>query len=560
MFLVFVLIALIWLFCLYHQLRGPSTTLSSTSFQSATSYFWHQHEWMVGILIMGLLLYLRFVHYTEGSWLGRSDHSIFENKWTSGEVTDTLCQYCGIDLEVLCASQGVYYRSFDECESLIGPFLMRHLPPPTYSKGIQDNLPECTLEFRLQHASLPYISSKGDFVTAQNLQPYIQNKTLLEDGEAEMVAKVIMIVISPFIVSSYTCLENGSLCDWDPINFHYSEEDQEILYDYYVKELLDLFASDKALNGKLVHRTWTTNEFLDIVAAVAKLLPYKQRDIMLLIHRVIAKIIEGQGVDDKEASSRHQRRQISSASVRNMEAYDDASQRYEKHEFTLFPCNPIVDQCMYSHYENHTLVTQSCAGRMKEAISKMKELQFPQLVVYTHFSFLIANLTWLLMLLHSCSMQNKYKTKCDKGRRLLEQDLNDPVLREALERKMRHLPEEERDRLLAGLERRVQSWDSPAMATEFFKRWLSRFRYMILFVTLLNLIFGLILIICQVETRAQFLENIFVGVLMYTLSSAVRIHEAKVDAMVELTQLSYQPADPADLFGDQGENTAAEHN
>jgi hypothetical protein len=293
MVLDFAVIAWISVSCLYHLLRGPSTTLSSTSFQSATSYFWHQHEWMVGILIMGLLLYLRFVHYTEGSWLGRSDHSIFENKWTSGEVTDTLCQYCGIDLEVLCASQGVYYRSFDECESLIGPFLMRHLPPPTYTKRIQDNLPECTLEFRLQHASLPYISSK-----------YIQNQTLLEEV---LVAKVIKIVISPFIVSPYTCLESGSVCDWDPINFHYSEEDQETLYHYYVKELLDLFATDKALNGKLVHRTWTTTEFLDLVAAVSKLLPDKQRDIMLLIHRVIAKIIEGQGVDDKEASSRRQR-------------------------------------------------------------------------------------------------------------------------------------------------------------------------------------------------------------------------------------------------------------
>jgi hypothetical protein len=391
-----------------------------------------------------------------------------------------------------------------------------------------------------------------------NLQPYIQNKTLLEDREAEMVAKVIMIVMSSFKASSYTCLENyGRQYDLSLINFYYSEDDQQTLYDYYVRELLDLFATDKALNGKLVHRSWTTIEVLDIVSAVSNLLSGQQRDIL---HRVIAKIIEGQGVDDKEASSRRQRRQISSASVRNMEAYDDASQRFEKHEFTLVPCSPVVDQCMYSHYENHTLVTQSCAGQLKEAVSTMKELQFPQFVVDTHFSFLIANLTWLLMLLHSCSMQNKYKKKLDKGRRLLEQELNDPVLTEALGRKMQHLPAEERIRSFASLERRVQNWDSSAMATEFSKRWLRRFRYMILLVLLLNLIFGLILIICQVETRAQFLENIFLGVFLYTLSYGVRIHEAKVDATVEMNRIYDQTAEPAHLLGDQGGITEAEHN
>jgi hypothetical protein len=83
---------------------------------------------------------------------------------------------------------------------------------------------------------------------------------------------------------------------------------------------------------------------------------------------------------------------------------------------------------------------------------------------------------------------------------------------------------------------------------------------MILIVLLFNLVFGLILVMCQVETRAKFLENIFVGVLVYTLSYALRIHEAKGSTMVEMNRIDDQPAEPADLLGDQGEITEAEHN
>jgi hypothetical protein len=105
----------------------------------------------------------------------------------------------------------------------------------------------------------------------------------------------------------------------------------------------------------------------------------------------------------------------------------------------------------------------------------------------------------------------------------LEQELNDPVLRQVLERKAQHLLEAERVRLFADLERRVQNWDSSARATEITIRWLRQRRYMILLVVLHNLWFGFLFITWRVKSIAQLSENIFLGVLVYTLSYTVRI-------------------------------------
>jgi hypothetical protein len=212
-------------------------------------------------------------------------------------------------------------------------------------------------------------------------------------------------------------------------------------------------------------------------------------------------------------------------------AYHHPRQLSKMHEFILFPCNSIVDQCMYSHYDNQTLVTRDCSVRMKQAQSRMKELEYwgapKKFVVVTHLSFWWVNLILLLMPLQTFSIRNRVKKRFDKERRLLEQELNDPVLRQALERKVQHLSEVERVRLFDDLERRVQNWDSSARATEFTIRWLRGFRYTILFFVLLHACFGFLFITWRVESIAQLLENMFLGVLLYTLSYTVRIQQAK---------------------------------
>jgi hypothetical protein len=93
-------------------------------------YIWHRHEWGIGVLVMGLLLYLRFVHYTKGSWLAVSEDYNYEDTFVyyddPVDITHSLYSFhCGIDLEILCANQGESYRMQNECEALYGPSFHR---------------------------------------------------------------------------------------------------------------------------------------------------------------------------------------------------------------------------------------------------------------------------------------------------------------------------------------------------------------------------------------------------------------------------------------------------
>jgi hypothetical protein len=564
--------------------RSASTEVvaSDQRILQEASHVCFRHEWILGVLVMIILVYLRIIHYQQGSWLGENEweKNVFQNQWSPEWISNRLQSYCAIDLEILCANQGESYRMDEGCNADYGPFLARklhigaledenlekwtrdqllnqqqqqlpHDDTPSGSAAVfaLDDLHKCALAMQMEINGWTYLVRQWGYPTveAEELEPFIQNRTLLKDKDAVTVAKAILMVISTIMPNEhYTCSHRmdrraGSVSNGQDLVFT-TEGDQEALYEFYLKELLDVFATNKAVDGRIVSRTWTQVEFLDIASAAFELLQPSERRRLMPFVRAAAQMAEKQEIQDQEASSR--RRQLFSISstsgtvssvhslggglVVNDETYPNES--YQKHDFRLFHCNDLVDQCMYSHLENRRLVTEICTVRMKQAQSRMRELQCPvspDFVFITHFSFLLVNLLWVLMLVRSCSIRNKYKQSLDKKRRQLEQELNDPFLRESLERKAQMLPEAERVRFFAGLEHRIRHWDSSAGATKHTKRWLRRFRYMILFVTLLNVCFGFFLIKWQIESRAQFLENLFVAVFMWTLSYTARVPEGR---------------------------------
>jgi hypothetical protein len=129
------------------------------------------------------------------------------------------------------------------------------------------------------------------------------------------------------------------------------------------------------------YRTWTTTEFLDIVSAESKFLPDEQRNIMSIIHRVIARILEGQGIDDQKASSR---RQIVDDSVPgpSLDQYVKGyNQYFERCKFTPFPGMASLTNACISNV-NHTLVSIDSPVRMKEALSKTNSLSIPDFATY----------------------------------------------------------------------------------------------------------------------------------------------------------------------------------
>jgi hypothetical protein len=77
--------------------------------QPENPYIWYQHEWILGVLEMGLLLLFAFrsLHLAilvvrKNPWHG----SFIEHVWSSEQVTATLYTHCKVDLEVPCANLG----------------------------------------------------------------------------------------------------------------------------------------------------------------------------------------------------------------------------------------------------------------------------------------------------------------------------------------------------------------------------------------------------------------------------------------------------------------------
>jgi hypothetical protein len=126
----------------------------------------------------------------------------------------------------------------------------RSVPPSVVPN---DDLHKCTLERQLQ--GIKYFGGY-DFqrLTLTSLEPYIQDKTLLEDEDVALVAKLIMMVISKTTAPNYyyTCSTDQqgiSLYPGDERFLRTDEADQEVLYDFYLKELLIMFATEKAVDG-----------------------------------------------------------------------------------------------------------------------------------------------------------------------------------------------------------------------------------------------------------------------------------------------------------------------
>ncbi|KAG7339493.1 hypothetical protein IV203_034489 [Nitzschia inconspicua] len=560
---------------------SPQSSCPKSRPKESSSLILCQEEWIVGVLVMVLLVYLRSVHYQQGSWLGMDDwnENVFRDDWNIEEISSMLQSYCAVDLEILCANQGEYYRMGDGCQSSYGPFLTRKLniyptldsnklegwsrdvvlheqgyysdrSDATDSSAPDELLHKCALPLIMQTNGWADLVAKGyPSVTKSDLEVYIQNKTLLLDVDTMHVARAILMVISSIKPNQhYSCSHptnrrwiSGSGNDYDLM--FATDEEKEALYEFYLKEMLDVFATEKAAQQRLVSRTWTVTEFLDIAWAASKLLPYHEGSVLLHLRKAIAKIIAQQAVQEKESFSQRQLEQSAdvftpdngptrgtvSSTMHLQEVLP--SEQYVKHEFHLFPCNDMVDKCMYSYYESQTMVTEICPKRMIQAQSRVRELEFCPLsqdfIFYIHSSFLFINIAWILMLFQGCSIRNLYKQNLEKKRRQLEQELNDPFLRGSLEQKACKLSESERIQFIAALERKVQHWDTSAGAAKHAKRWLRQLRSMMLFVILLNVCFGLLLIKWQVESRAQFLESVFVGVLMWTLSYAIKVPESK---------------------------------
>jgi hypothetical protein len=198
-----------------------------------------------------------------------------------------------------------------------------------------------------------------------------------------------------------------------------------------------------------------------------------------------------------------------------------------KHAYSIFNHKHEVDQCMFSHFDDGILITNTCERAFPAAIAKLHEIDVcpvsTDFIIITQYLSLGINLLSLLMLGFYFSLRDSDVKRMEKMKKQLEQELSDPFLRQSLERKAQTLPPVERDQLIVKLESKLQQWDSHQQGSVLTRSKVARFRHLALFVVVSTLVVGLFLSMYHIESRARFLESLLVSVAIFTLSYAIPI-------------------------------------
>lgn len=451
---------------------------------------------------------------------------------------------------------------------------------------------DCSLEVQLTYQGYPAISSAISF-ESRSLDGYgVRSEhisSVILSGHYLNEAKIDDLAI--LMASLLNTRPAAATRDFP----FYSQLDREAIVEYYLNEMIALFSpsipsqfeggrsepvsadnasaieTSKATRGGITDTILSRNEILDLALLVANHQSNVDWDDIQLVSRelvenVVRQMIAKPSQEEKQLDSRRQSRHLRlihasmSAGVEHATSTSTSDStaicrrpnatsatgpmKYKpvaKHSYQLF-FDPWTDQCIYSNFENKTLVTRICERAMQQAPVKLYQLEAPPasdgFLFMSHFCFFAANWFCLIVLASLCTLRQQHVRKMDRGKRQLEQELIDPFLRRSLELKARSLPDEQRQQFFGRLERKIEKWDSNEMSSRFTLRWVLRYRHVMECITALTVLTGLPLSFFHIQSRAKLLESLLMSVAMWTLSYAVPINERKEGSTVA-TQLRH---------------------
>lgn len=577
-------------------------------------YYFHPMEWLVGVVVLLLLTYLRTHHFTYGSWLhtfNDGDIDFFAYDTTETAVENTVRNVCAMDITVLCM-KGTIEPAHGACEPYFWMLQSEsytshgNLNRARYalyvkekSTSSQSEFEACKLHNQIQEwgRNIEFRSTDGKHVRSPLLSKVLASSDgshVDQDGKNDDLA--VMMALLMDIAPRYA-----------PYYPYYSNDEQETILEYFLDEIIiDFFSpsqpapnergnasqldgkddpdvstieSSKASRMGVTDYVWSRNELLELAIVVSKHLITLREGFQVidgrispfphisseLVERVVHKMIVGELPDNKKMDSNRQTRSLRSTimpqtlptgsqkmvmadqsrlsphrvanqygaakvdSSKSRALEDETNQQLRtKHAFSIFRHNPLIDQCMLSHFDDGTLVTNVCQQAIRAATAKLYEIEVfspvpTGFIIISQYLFLAVNLVSLLMLGFQFSLRDRVVRKMDRMKKQLEQELTDPFLRQSLEWKAQTLPPTERDQLIAKLESKVQSWDSSERASIQTRIKVIRFRHVTLLVVALTAVVGAFLSIFHIESRARFLESLLVSVGIFTLSYAIPI-------------------------------------
>jgi hypothetical protein len=109
-----------------------------------------------------------------------------------------------------------------------------------------------------------------------------------------------------------------------------------------------------------------------------------------------------------------------------------ATDHETKHSYHIF-FHASQEQCLYPHFEAGTLITHHCQDAMTQAPLKYKELELEVggdfTLLSSHFLAIAGNGILFMILMSLCTARGRLEQRIERGKRRLEQELQDPFLR-----------------------------------------------------------------------------------------------------------------------------------
>jgi hypothetical protein len=289
-----------------------------------------------------------------------------------------------------------------------------------------------------------------------------------------------------------------------------NSQEQERMIMYYALHILELFGTPKASISGIIYFKWSKDQvvsFMRLAVDMAQQEKMKSHiaDQHFYDHHIpfIMKVIN-----------------------EKLGQWPMRHAAYQKYQYQLFPLKSI-SHCINYNYQNLMLITNQCFLAVDVARQKMRELEYESggdFGFITHMSVFGINFTCCLVLLRLFNSKQRLEKKMDEGKRRLETELNDPVLRQSLERKAEQLPPDQREHFIARLEEKAARWDSKAAAVNRLRRHVRLYRYFVFFCIFLTTIMDLFLYANEVlSSWARYLEPLFLSVLMLVISYAIPI-------------------------------------
>jgi hypothetical protein len=480
----------------------PTQTHQSLTMTAQTikPYLLHPQEWKLGVFLL-LLLGGAYLHVQTSFPDGTTQYSgWFRLARSTTDVRAALTyNYCAADLNLMCP------RPEDTERSVCARYFADTPLWNTLDLVQYHDSEMCTLETLARSApSLPFTEA---------------DKAKFKDDETRMLMRLMARSLSLMWYNMGRYNFDGSLEE---------QEEKYRIIRWILSNVVDFFASDgadhesKAMGRGVTTRAWTRDELKELYRRTVQLASADSvgdKPIYKFILRVSEAIEELETLTSSSWAGHTPNISTGSLEIRT---HTDIKQAY--HIFY----QEYQEICLYPHYAAGTLITNNCAQAMEAAPAKLRELEMEEegFAAFTHTFSFGGNYLCFLLLIAFFSQRQRMEKRVEKGRRRLEQELNDPLLRRVLEKRAAAvLPEEQIAGFVSKLDNKAAALDSRGAALKLVRRQVRKFRFFVLFNLLLTTLVDVFLWAFHVTSIARYLETTILSILVLTASYAVPLAE-----------------------------------